>query len=108
LDIRSTPSAGSRQTETGRARDAASPAAARAAAVPSIPPASAPVDRVELSAAARELARLEDARSDGGVSVERMRLLGSRIRVGHYDRADTVDRITTRVLDEIAGNDSQG
>jgi hypothetical protein len=108
VDIRSTPSATTRQTGAGRARDAAPAAAPRAATNPPAPAAGPPVDRVELSAAARELnARLDAAQATGGLSAERTRQLAERIRTGFYDRPDTIDRIIARVLGEFTRTDSR-
>ena len=108
MDIRSTPSATTRQTGTGRARDAAPAAAPRAATNPPAPATGTPVDRVELSAAARELnARLDAAQPTGGLSAERTQQLAERIRSGFYDQPETIDRVIARVLGELTRTDSR-
>jgi hypothetical protein len=108
VDIRSTPSGYSPKTQTGRARESAPNAAARPGSAPAGSPDEAPVDRVELSSAARELsARLDDASAAGGLSPERMREIAGRMRSGHYDQAATVDRILEGVRSELTRGDSR-
>jgi hypothetical protein len=113
VDIRSTPSGYNPKTPSSRARDAASapaPAASptRPAAASAAPADAAPVDRVELSSAARELnQRLESGTGDSGLSPERIQLLASRMRSGYYDQAPTVDRILDGVRSELTRDDSR-
>ena len=107
VDIRSTPSGYGSKTQAGRAREILATVPAK----PGVNPAGAtdetPVDRVELSTAARELnARLENGQEAGGLSAERIRQLATRVQNGYYDRADTIDRVLQGVLAELTRGDT--
>ena len=107
MDIRSTPSGYGSKTQAGRARDVAATTPVRPGANPVAPTDETPVDRVELSQAARELnARIESGADAGGLSAERIRQLATRVQSGYYDRADTVDRVLQGVLAEFARGNS--
>lgn len=109
MDIHSTPSGYSPKAQSGRTRDAAATSATpRPAAAAPRPADEAPVDRVELSSAARELnARLETAAAAGGLSPERIGQLAGRMRSGFYDQDSTVNRILEGVRSELTRGDSR-
>ena len=116
MKIQSTPSGNSSscssQAQSGLAAAAQTSAPSRPDARPSAPPSpelKIPADRIELSAAARELAsRLGvDAATPPGLSAARIRELSDRMRGGYYSQAATVDRIVGAVIAEFARDDAR-
>ena len=111
VDIRSTQAGYSNKTRSGRARDAAPTAPVRPATTPaSAAPDAAPVDRVELSPAARELsARLASGPDAAGdLSADRLRELTGRMQSGYYARSEVVDRVLQGALTELTRDPAQG
>ncbi len=99
MDIRSTPSGYAPKPASGRTRETNADAANRQGASPQLPSEDSRTDRVELSAAARELqAQLEQPADATGLTPARMQQLSQRMNSGYYDRSETVDRILARVI----------
>ena len=109
MDIRSTPSGYTPKAQTGRARDAAPASSARSTGPAPAPADETPVDRVELSPAARELnARLGGGDPSGGLTAARIRELVGRLQSGYYSRSEVVDRVIRRALADLSDSSSQG
>jgi hypothetical protein len=107
VDIRSTPSGYTPKTQTNRTRDAAPAAPSRPGASPAGPVEEAPVDRVELSSAARELNQLlESGQAAEGLSAARIQQLAGRMNNGYYAQVGTIDRILKGALTELARDNS--
>ncbi len=99
MDIRSTPSGYTPKPAAGRPRATNADTANHQGVAPQLPSEDSRTDRVELSAAARELqAQLEQPSSAAGLTPARMQQLSQRMSSGYYDRADTVERILARVI----------
>ena len=62
-------------------------------------------DRAEVSSAARALfeSALQPAIGGSTMAPERMRGVLERVRTGHYDRPDVLDRIAERIQSEVTG-----
>lgn len=108
VDIRSTPSGYTPKPASGRTRETNAEPADRLGVSPQLPSEDSRTDRVELSAAARELqAQFEQPSNTVGLTPARMQQLAQRMSSGYYDRAETVDRILARVITSGQAPDSR-
>ena len=106
--VSSTPPVQASSSEAASTAGRGAPAAARASATPS--------DRLELSAQARAEAagaRRSDSpeveaarvalRAGGGISAERLHDMRERVRTGHYDQPEAIDRIASAAVADFGG-----
>jgi hypothetical protein len=85
----------------GRLGEAAPPRNPRKGTAPTPEPVSPPADRVELSAAARELQRQASMDPAAVIDPARLREVVSRLAEGFYDRPEVRREVVRRLAGEL-------